>query len=262
MTKTSVRFFYALFIFLWGFNGTNALAESASSVAPTRASLVAAWEEKLKNRPDTVSFKKTKEEGVYEFETTLFPYKGRLKILNTLIQDRDISPQGYEYDDYRDDDDSGYIGAVETELSDLEDPEGFCKKYPYSKAAWQDFNVLFFPNDAQIWMTKGEWKSHIVGKKENPVFDSHPVREEKKGDSIKKYLYLLADWGPFIFLVGFLLFLLRTTQKHRGQYDLSIDRQKIGLEKQQEALDLIRQSLETEKDQLHLLKQILEKTGK
>ncbi len=227
-------------------------------VPPSKESLIAAWEEKISEHPDTVRFEKTKQEGVYAFETTLFPYQGRLKVLNTLIQDRDVSEYEYMYYDYDMEDDSGYIGAVETELLDVQDQKSFFKKYPYSSQAWANFSILFFPNTEQVWMTRSDWNAYV--KRENDVSSS-----DEMGSCVpqkKDYSKLIATWLPIVFLLVFLGFLFLFSRKQREKYDLSFERQKQSVDKQQEGLDMAKEGLSIQKEQLQLLKDILEHVKK
>jgi hypothetical protein len=231
-------------------------AEESEIVLPTKEGLIAAWEEKLQNRPDTVIFSNADDEGVYEFKTTLFPYEGRLKILNIVIEDRDTSYYGYEYDDYRDDDDSGFVGAIETELLDIEDWEEFSQKYHYSSAAWRNFNLLFFPNDAQRWMSKGEWNSYIEEKNSLRL-----EQEVSEMDDAKSWFVgeIIMTWVPLLVLLGFIFWIFRYAVEQRKKYDGSLERQEFSIERQQEGLNFAKESLEIQKEQLSLLKEIIDK---
>ena len=59
--------------------------------APTsKESFLKAWKAYQKNLPTTVTFEKTDEPNTYIYETTLFPYKGKVKIANVVV-DKNIS---------------------------------------------------------------------------------------------------------------------------------------------------------------------------
>ncbi len=227
-----------------------ARAEDAAAFAPpAKESLLAAWEEIVRQNPETKIFEKTDEAGVYNFETTLFPYKGKLKVLNLLVEDRDLSSYGYEYNDYDDTEDTGYIGMVETELSDA--PEDFFEKYVYSTMAWKSGNVLFYSNQAARWMGKAEWKQYLKTKIAASSAAAPQCARSERVDFISRYVGVIV-LGIFLALV--FLRLPRTLKKQNKLNETIMERQLEGLNiakegqvLQKEALDVLKSMLEAMK---------------
>ncbi|HYD18281.1 MAG TPA: hypothetical protein VEF76_07375, partial [Patescibacteria group bacterium] len=54
------------------------------TTVPTRESLVAFFEQQMKNDPQVKDFTK-RADGDYDFQTGFFPYTGRLKLLNAAV---------------------------------------------------------------------------------------------------------------------------------------------------------------------------------
>lgn len=110
-----LRAFLALFLLTTSGAISPAVATApveSSQVAlrlPTVEGLIAHWEETVAAAPYNTVFAKTEEEGVYDFETTFFPYKGRLKLLNAAV----IADADSYYDDV-------FEGIVEITLPDAD----------------------------------------------------------------------------------------------------------------------------------------------
>ncbi len=126
-----------------------AVADVLGPHLPKRESLVAFWEARLKADTHVQLLEKAKEEGVYNFQTDFFPYKGRLKLLNAAVSDYDT--QYYQ---------NLYRGIVEIELLDAD--EAFFKKYARSYGAWvQDLNYYYNWRKG-VWFTTKEWDANAA----------------------------------------------------------------------------------------------------
>jgi hypothetical protein len=111
--------------------------------APTKESLITAWENQQKTDPNTLAFEEISP-NIYRFKTERFPFDGELKILNVTI---DEQMSGFE---------GGFItGIVEIELTDL--PEDFVKKYAYSYSSWSQSNILYYDIENEKWLSVKEY---------------------------------------------------------------------------------------------------------
>ncbi len=121
----------------------------AFAAPPGKDSLVSFWEKSLKENPETVVFAADKEKGVYEFETTFFPYKGRLKLLNAAVaKTGDTYYEGF------------YTGIIEIELLDA--PKNFMQKYAQSYYAWQEQNRFFYSEKTGKWFPASQWSENYA----------------------------------------------------------------------------------------------------
>ena len=111
--------------------------------APTKESLITAWENQQKTDPNTLAFEKISSNS-YRFKTERFPFDGELKILNVTV---DEQMSGFE---------GGFtMGIVEIELVDL--PEDFLKKYAYSYSSWSQNNILYYDRENEQWLSAKEY---------------------------------------------------------------------------------------------------------
>lgn len=182
------------------------LAETNDS-KPSKESLLAAWEQMQKDDSYTVAFEKTKEQGIYNFETTIFPFKGKLKVLNELIEKN----PAYYYGDFRDYDkklpDGDYIGIVEVELLGV--AKEFAGKFRYSYETWERGNALYYHADAKKWYTHREWVAYKESMKAN-VADTPAHKVSKDQEENKPTFFgVFLSWLPMILLIGFYAYYLR-----------------------------------------------------
>lgn len=223
-----LRFFLVLIVC---FTVTAPAKAGDQVAAPTKESLIAAWEEVQKGQETTVVFEKTGEPGIYNFETTLFPYKGKLKILNAIIS-KDIEYY-YNYDIQ---DDASLTGFVEVELSDA--PDKFFEKYPVSTNVWRMQNYLFFINDTNQWMSKEQWNSYLSGK---------PKPTVQSTCGYQPYQKLFWNLLPILIAIPFLFLLIWRTRKIQkaqiAKYDVSLERQVKGLQQQEEEIKILKEIL-------------------
>lgn len=169
----------------------------ANDSKPSKESLLAAWEQMQKDDPYTVAFEKTKEQGIYNFETTIFPFKGKVKVLNELIEKN----PAYYYGDFREYDkklpDGDYIGIVEVDLLGV--AKEFAGKFRYSYETWERGNALYYHADAKKWYTSDQWNSYKLAAKALAKENSGGQQEASKQPNDKPLL-----WGD---ILGWLLWM-------------------------------------------------------
>jgi len=135
MKKLSAESFFIISIFL--------LFPGILFSAPTKESLITAWENQQKTDPNTLAFEEISP-NIYRFKTERFPFDGELRILNITV---DEQMSGFE---------GGFtMGIVEIELVDL--PEDFLKKYSYSYSAWSQSNILYYDQENEKWLSAKEY---------------------------------------------------------------------------------------------------------
>jgi len=135
MKKLSAESFFIISIFL--------LFPGILFSAPTKESLITAWENQQKTDPNTLAFEEISP-NIYRFKTERFPFDGELRILNITV---DEQMSGFE---------GGFtMGIVEIELVDL--PEDFLKKYAYSYSNWSQSNILYYDQENEKWLSAKEY---------------------------------------------------------------------------------------------------------
>lgn len=217
----------------------------AQDQAPdSKEKFIAAWEDAIKALPSTVIFEKTTENGVYNFETTAFPYKGKLKLLNAYI-DKDLDYY-YDYDL-----NVGNILKGVAEIALDAPPEELLKKYPQSYSTWQRNHYLFFEPEAKAWLNATGWYAHEAAKMENT-----PSSTEKSSCAVQNVWKMVGNiFVPVsVFILVFLFLSIPVKKSHKKQqakFDLSIDRQL-------KTLEIAEESLALQKKQTELLQKILE----
>lgn len=210
-------------------------AVAADGKAPSRESLVSYWEKKTQEDKDVGTFKKTDEKGVYKFETSFFPYKGRLKLLNAAITK---SSDSYYADIY--------TGIIEVELLDAK--ENFFRKYAASYGAWTAQNYFYYDTKAGVWFPSSEWASHFSGSETSAA----SARSCPLGGQTKNILLLLV-LAAFVGLLA--VFVKKQNKKIWDNHAKALEEQKRGLK-------LAEESLEHQKEHTKLLKEILSALSK
>lgn len=228
---------------------THATAMGVSNAsASSKEAFIAAWEQAHKARPTTQRFEKTDQPGVYDFETSLFPYRGKLKVLNVLIGEK----LGY-YGDYDLQSKATLTGVAEVVLPGL--PENFWKDYPYSSQIWQDQNFLFFIPEANRWMSADDWRAY---EKESLSGDRGDCKASPSASFFDRYGELLRVFLPLFIILCVFFFVVRRVQKiqkvQMAKYDLSIDRQARSME-------IMEKSLAFQGEQTELLRKLVERSA-
>lgn len=224
--KSFIKLF-ALSCFL--FVGT---AQAQTDAKYSEQSLLKAWEDNQRAQPTTKLFQKTKDKNIYLFETTLFPYKGKIVVHNVLIH-KDIEKN---HTNYRAHNASELTGIIEAELIDA--PKRFSETLHKSIAVWESQNTLFYFSAPKQWLTASQWTEEynpdkilkeIVAPEENP--------KTKKDKSIIKFLLSTL---PVLGVIAFGLFISRATKK---LYETQTEKINLAIELQKEQTELLKQIL-------------------
>jgi hypothetical protein len=122
----------------------------AQSKAVDKNALISIWEKGLAANPTTHTLKKIDDTPQYDFETSMFPYKGRIKVLNVVVSS---SPELYDFrgSDY----DTLYNMVTQQafiEVKLLDAPEKFFADMSQSYSAWQKANALYFIAKENKWV--------------------------------------------------------------------------------------------------------------
>jgi len=180
MKKLSAESFFIISIFL--------LFPGILFSAPTKESLITAWENQQKTDPNTLAFEEISP-NIYRFKTERFPFEGELRILNITV---DEQMSGFE---------GGFtMGIVEIELIDL--PEDFLEKYSYSYSAWSQSNILYYDQENEKWLSAKEYYTKAQENVPSGVFID-----------IFNYLPLL-----FLFLFIIILIIVYNIQRKNRKY--------------------------------------------
>jgi hypothetical protein len=209
------------------------------SKAPGGASeetLLQAWQKMQQDDPKTVVFEKLRDRQ-YRFKTERFPYDGEVRVLNLVIDDRDVDSL------------APITGHVELELADL--PEDFYRKHARSYSIWSENNTLYFDQDADRWATSREyWDRHA---------DS--LASDLRRDLLCRRTIMA--YAPFIIMivivVGVFWLLSRSSKARLKKLDKrSEEYQRIAFEMTERSLQLSARSVELSEENNRVLKEILE----
>jgi hypothetical protein len=227
------------------FAADKAAASAGKAPPPDRAGLITAWEETTRKDAHVKRFEKTKEEGVYNFETDFFPYKGRLKLLNAVV-----TPMGESYTDF-------YRGIIELELLDA--PEGFFKKYASSYAAWTQLNNFYYNPRKGVWFPSSEWSSYSSDYYNYGDSSSSSSSGECAKPSVwSRYGSSIISMGFFIAVIGGLLaFARRQNKRIWDNHAKALAEQQRGLKMVEESQKIAQESLGHQREHTQLLRDIL-----
>jgi len=229
ITKLIVLFVLCVSFSIATQNIARAQITEAKQTPISKESFLAAWEAYQKSLSTTVTLEKTNESGVYNYETTLFPYSGKLKVHNVVIS-KDID----YYGNYDLDLDNKLKGVAEIELLDHTEKKN-CNLFQYSKSIWRDQNMLFFNKNSKKWLSAEQWRET------NNSNESQTCASQ----SSSALYQLFIDLSPLIFAALFLIFMVLLAQRGQksqiAKYDLSMKRQKESIEKQNETLELMKE---------------------
>ncbi|TAL27092.1 MAG: hypothetical protein EPN97_18210 [Alphaproteobacteria bacterium] len=189
----------------------------ADDAKPSKDSLLTAWEQVQKDSSYTVKFEPTKEKDVYDFETTIFPYKGKIKVLNLLIEKKPA--HFYEFQEYGDETPEGdYAGIVELELDGIDDK--FLRKFSYSYHTWARDNALYYHAETKKWYTPGQWadyKETLKAAKSAATSGAvcGPAKNKEEGPT---FLSVLISWFPMLLLIGVWVYFITAMKRAAGKY--------------------------------------------
>lgn len=247
------RIFTALCIALLAFIVTPALASSepaavaataeiavrapAQIVPPTRESLIAFFEEQMKNDPQVKDFTK-RADGDYDFQTGFFPYTGRLKLLNAAVTKYD--DQYYE---------NLYRGIVEIDLPDAD--EAFFKKYARSYAAWTAELNYYYNMKKGKWFAGSAWNDNLADF-DKYAADAAPAKTGCAAPGLwDKYGKNMIPLGVFVIVIAVLMAFARRQNKRVW------DNHAKALDEQQRGLKMVEESLNHQREHTKLLQEIL-----
>ena len=243
-------FMTALAIMLFCIVGAPTLA-AENEDAPTKESFIAAWEVQQRKLPTTLLLEK-KADNVYLYETTIFPFKGEIRILNVVI-DKDVR----YYTDYELNYEDITRGVLEFEFVGLSKEE-LQEKFSHSYTIWDSHNYLFFSDETKRWLSPKEMREIVDLREEREEKEANdakvqstvPEKEDKKKITL---LSVLINFLPviFIFIAWGLLCWPATRQQKLAikRYD---EFYKQALIKQDQAISL-------QKEAITLLNKIAEK---
>ena len=191
-----------------------------STAVAKKETLVAFWEEQVRNDSNTKQFEKTKEDGVYNFETSFFPYKGRLKLLNAAVSQMNGT---YQIDT---------AGIIEVELLDA--PQDFYKKHARSYRAWSktwsESGYYYYDQKQDVWFLSSDWAEH---------------EDDWTSDASPEFLVFLVKYLPllilFIFLGGLFWFVYKQNKRAWDSNDEMLVNQNIAMQKMDKQTKLLQQ---------------------
>ncbi len=214
-----------------------AVRAPAQAVPPTRDSLVAFFEEQMKNDPQVKDFTK-RADGDYDFQTGFFPYTGRLKLLNAAVT---------KYDDQYYD--NLYRGIIEIELPDADD--AFFKKFSRSFAAWSSDLNYYYNMKKGKWFAGSAWNDNLAD------FDKYAV-ENAAAKSPAPMPGFWAQNGKNLIPLGiFVIVIVVTLTFAKRQHKRVFDNHDKALDEQQRGLKMVEESLGHQREHTRLLQEIL-----
>jgi hypothetical protein len=245
-----MRHFLALAVVFIGLMAAPAFAAEQEKVAilqPTKERLIVFWEDTIKADPQVKTFEKTKEKGVYNFETTFFPYKGRLKLLNAAISPYE---EGY-YEGLS-------TGIIEIELLDAD--ESFFKKYAASYSSWTRQNYFYHDERGGVWFPAKDftdWSKEYY-KRENPAAAAGTPScmtgwWARNSNTIIYIVFLIA-------LIAFVVVLAKKQNKKIwDNHSKALSEQQRGLSIAERSIAMTEESLKNQQEMIRLLNAILAK---
>lgn len=211
-----------------------ARAADEAAPVPDKAGLISFWEQSEKKDSHVLRFEKTKEDGVYDFATDFFPYKGRLKLLNAVVTK---SNESYL--------EGLYTGIIELELMDA--PPDFLKKYAASYGAWTQQHYFYYSLKKGVWFPMSEWSAYSADlyKSSETTGSSCPLSSQ-----LGRYA---GTWGPILFLLVLIAFVIRLARKQNARI---WENHAKALAEQQRGLKIAEESLKHQLEHTQLLKEI------
>ncbi|TAL37219.1 MAG: hypothetical protein EPN97_05665 [Alphaproteobacteria bacterium] len=212
-----------------------ALAAEEAAPVPDKAGLISFWEKSEIKDPHVQRFEKTKEEGVYDFATDFFPYKGRLKLLNAVVTK---SNESYL--------EGLYTGIIELELMDA--PPDFFKKYAASYGAWTQQHYFYYAVKKGVWFPMSEWSAYSADlyKSAEPAASGCPLTSQ-----LSRYA---GTWLPVLVLLVLVAFVFRFARRQNAKI---WENHAKALAEQQRGLKIAEESLKHQLEHTQLLKEIV-----
>jgi hypothetical protein len=212
-----------------------AQAAEEAAPAPDKASLISFWEKSEVKDPHVQRFEKTKEEGVYDFATDFFPYKGRLKLLNAVVTK---SNESYM--------DGLYTGIIELELMDA--PPDFMKKYAASYSAWTQQHYFYYSVKKGVWFPTSEWSTYSAD-----LYKSNESTSPAGCPLTSQLTRYAGTWLPVLVLLALVVVVFRFARKQNAKI---WENHAKALAEQQRGLKIAEESLKHQLEHTQLLKEI------
>ncbi|MEZ0224423.1 MAG: hypothetical protein ACAH83_07720 [Alphaproteobacteria bacterium] len=211
-----------------------ARAANEAAPAPDKAGLISFWEQSERKDAHVLRFEKTQEDGVYDFTTDFFPYKGRLKLLNAVVTK---SNESYL--------EGLYSGIIELELMDA--PPDFFKKYSASYSAWTQQHYFYYSVKKGVWFPMSEWSAYSsdLYKSSESTGASCPLSSQ-----LGRHAW---TWGPVLFLLALIAFVIRFARRQNARI---WENHAKALAEQQRGLKIAEESLKHQLEHTQLLKDI------
>lgn len=237
------------------FVATPAMAEMVAKAVPAvpsteqlKQSLLTHWEASQASNPNVAKFEKVEGgAGDYKITLNIFPYDGRLKVLNVFVAPN----KGYDgTGDYHSDADEKdlYRGVIEVDLPDLN--KDFADKIYSSHRAWESSNRFYYDVAVGVWFNDMDWDKHFAQYKPAEKASAEaciPAPQEK-------YKKMIMSWFPVAALALFLalmVFFVRKTQKK------ALDAQDLIMQRQLVALKLAEDGALVQREAKEILAQML-----
>jgi hypothetical protein len=224
-----------VFVFALFLAPVSPVKAGAPAAKPSKESLLAAWEQVQKDSPYTVRFEKTAEKNVYDFETTIFPYSGKIRVENLLIE---TDPAYfYEFRSYGDEMPNGdYIGIVELELDGID--EKFTRRFSHSYPTWVRDNSLYYHAETKKWYTAEQWtdyKNALTAAKSSATDGKSCVPAAGQERESKPTLFsVFLSWLPFLILISLYVYFMR-----KSKYAKVLDKNLLHMDKTEKLFEEI-----------------------
>lgn len=239
-----IHFFTYLFLMTlaltFGVSSASYAADDAQE-KDSKQAFIKAWEDNIKAMPTTVIFEKTAEKDVYNFETTMFPYKGKLKVLNIFIDAKKSS-----YFDYDEGTNDVLKGVAEIALDQTEDE--LSQKYQQSYNAFSLEMFLYYEPDTKKWISQKDffaYRTEQIEKEPKQISCSAGKKlDSKKSDPLYPIIDFLLSVLPFVMFSFLIIFSIRMNKKNQIKYNTSIEVAKESVALQKEQVEILRKILE------------------
>jgi hypothetical protein len=176
------------------------------SIESAKKTLLESWKKTIKDDPGTKKFITTDDQNIYEIDTDVLPYKGRLKILNSIVEP--YKPLG------ENDKDIIYGGVVETTLMDT--TRDFEKEQPFSFSKWQHINWFDYDALTGDWFPFSKWDEHVSPEKGETHLDRIALTRPAGKNAIMDYLSIDFIDDVLILVIFGVVFRMHRRQQERA----------------------------------------------
>lgn len=234
---------------------TPAMAEMVAKAVPAvpsteqlKQSLLAHWEASQANNPNVAKFEKVEGgAGDYKIALNIFPYDGRLKVLNVFVSSRKAYDAEGDYHSDADEKDL-YRGIIEVDLPDLD--KSLSEKMYISYYAWRRDNRFYYDVTAGVWFNEADWDAHFT---QYPTA-AKPIEAacvpQAQSDGMKVFI----SWLPLIVMLLLASFVGRLARRAQKK---AVDAQDLMMQRQLAALKLAEDEAVIQRETKELLAQML-----